>query len=633
MLPSLGTHAARWPHLARWVLAAVVVLVASAGLARVPAAAQEEPISETITVTGHGWGHGRGMGQWGAFGYATGRSGGPWTYRQILDHFYGETAVGSIENPLAAVTLLSRRGQPLTVMRVNGVEIGGLAGLSPAARATLRPDGAYDVQRGDGCNGPWTPPVVVDGPVRMRAPSTTGAIDDVLQLCLLGATVGYRGELVAMGEAFDGGDPGLAQTVNLVRLDDFLRSVVPNQVPPVWGTTDDGRGLQAVLAQAVAARGFAAAGDGRWSDLHSGLGADFSTCDTTSCQRYAGVVSEDPITDEAVRTTTGEVRTRAGAVVRTEFTASSGGWTAPGTFPGVPDLGDAVPSNPHNRWTTLLDRSAIEAKYGLGRLVAMHVLERNGLGEDGGRVLRLRLVGTATEVEVTGAQLRNDFGLRSDWFTLSGVPPRPPVEPRAIGSACPAEEVPPRGYADVTAANVHALAIDCVTWWGVAEGTGFARFSPAGSVTRAQMASFVLRMIERAGGAVPSDPPDAFVDDDGSVHEGAIDALAQLDIVRGRGLARFEPSAPVERAQVASFIARALEHLEVALPADPTDAFADDTGSVHEPQLNALAAEGIITGVSAGRVEPDDPTRRDQMASLLARTLDLIVELTDTTTP
>lgn len=632
MLPRLGTHAACRRLLAPIAAVLALALVGTVSAA-VPVQAQEEPISETVTVTGHGWGHGRGMGQWGAFGYATGRSGGPWTYRQILDHFYGETVVGSIENPLAAVTLLGRRGQPLTVMRGNGVEVGGLPGPSTAARATLRPDGKYDVELGASCGGPWSEPVVVDGPVRMRAPNTTGQVDDVLQLCLLGATVGYRGELVAMDRAFDGGDAGLAQTVNLVRVDDLLRSVVPNQVPPVWGTTDEGRGMQAVKAQAVAARGFAAAGDGRWHDLHSGLGADFSTCDTTSCQRYDGVASEDPITDEAVRTTTGEVRMRNGSVVRTEFTASSGGWTVPGTFTGVPDLGDAVPSNPHHRWTTLLDRSAIETKYGLGRLIAMQVLERNGLGEDGGRVLRLRLVGTGTEVEVTGAQFRNDFGLRSDWFTLSGVSPRPPVEPRPINLACPAGEVPDRGYADVTAGNVHALAIDCVTWWEVAEGSGFARFDPSGSVTRAQMASFLLRLIEAAGGEVPPSSPDAFVDDDGSVHEDAINALAELGIVRGEGVGRFAPSEAVGRAQVASLVGRALEHLGVALPADPTDAFADDTGSVHEPQLNALAAEGIVSGVSAGRVQPSAPTRRDQMASLLARTLDLIVERTDTTTP
>src|SRR3546814_1804367 len=82
-------------------------------IAAAPAGAQDEPISETITVTGRGWGHGRGLGQWGAFGYATGRSGGPWTYRTILDHYYRDTDLSPIANPLAAVTLLQQRGRPL----------------------------------------------------------------------------------------------------------------------------------------------------------------------------------------------------------------------------------------------------------------------------------------------------------------------------------------------------------------------------------------------------------------------------------------------------------------------------------------------------------------------------------------
>src|SRR3546814_16399028 len=117
-------------------------------IAAAPAGAQDEPISETITVTGRGWGHGRGLGQWGAFGYATGRSGGPWSYRTILDHYYRDTDLSSIANPLAAVTLLEQRGRPLMVEPAAGVTIHGLddpsdpdlpADGSPAGRGPMRP--------------------------------------------------------------------------------------------------------------------------------------------------------------------------------------------------------------------------------------------------------------------------------------------------------------------------------------------------------------------------------------------------------------------------------------------------------------------------------------------------------------
>lgn len=622
-----------WAGAQRWwrdVVAVVVALLALGTLTPIasPAAAQDAPISETITISGRGWGHGRGLGQWGAFGYATGRSGGPWAYRTILGHFYGDTDVGGIANPLAAVTLLDQRTKPLAVERAAGVAVDGREGTWPAVRATLRGDGRYDLSTADGCfTGVWSEPVVVDGPVRLRAPGTTGERDDVLRLCNDdGTTIGYRGELVAMQRSFDGGDVGLAQTVNLVRLDDLLKGMLPLQLPPAWADIDGGLGRGALLAQAVASRGFAAAGDGRWRDLHSGIGASFSTCDTTMCQPYGGVTPEDPRTDAAVRETSGEVRVRGATLVRTEYTASTGGWTAGVTFPPVPDVGDGVAANPHHRWTALLDRAELEARYGLGRLQAIET-DRNGLGADGGRVLQIRLVGTAATQELTGTAFRLAFGLRSDWFTVSGAPPRPPVSPRDTEQSCPADTVPDAGFADVTDANVHGLAIDCVAWWGVAAGTGEARFGPSQAVTRAQMASFVARLVEVSGGELPPGP-DAFTDDDGSVHEEAINSLAALGVVRGTGGGLYEPQGFVERAQGAALLARALDHLGIALPAEPSDAFADDTGSVHEPAINALAAEGIVTGVSAGRLQPHAPTRRDQMASLLARTLDLVVERT-----
>jgi SpoIID/LytB domain protein len=55
--------------------------------------------------TGHGWGHGIGMGQWGALGYAVGQDGGQgnWTWQQIVDHFYGPATLGNLSGPPAPV--------------------------------------------------------------------------------------------------------------------------------------------------------------------------------------------------------------------------------------------------------------------------------------------------------------------------------------------------------------------------------------------------------------------------------------------------------------------------------------------------------------------------------------------------
>ncbi|MGH9275316.1 MAG: S-layer homology domain-containing protein, partial [Acidimicrobiales bacterium] len=601
-MPTLGRPTARCLIA---LLVTSIVLVGPA-VATPTAAGAQEPDSSTVIVTGHGWGHGRGLGQWGAFGYATGRSGGPWGYGTILGHFYGDTVAGNIGNPLAAVDLLGQRGLPLTAERAAGVTVDGVTGTSVAVRVTLRPDGRFDVERAQSCVGAtWTEPVVVDGPVRLRAAGTSGAASDTLGLCTSdGTRIGYRGELVAFSQSFDGADVGLAQTVNLVRLDDLLRSVVPQQVPAAWAAVDGGRGRQAVLAQVVAARGFAAVGDPRWHDLHSGLGAQFTTCDSSACQPYEGVATEDPITDGTVAETTGEVRVRDGALVRTEFSASSGGWTAGGEFPPVPDVGDAVSDNPNHSWATSLDGAAIEARYELGNLLAIAVIEQNGLGADGGRALLLRMVGTAKTVEVTGASFRVALGLRSDWFTVTGIPPRPAVEPRDVDDACPVGAVPSAGFTDVELENVHRFPIECTTWWGVTNGVTPTTYRPASPVTRAQEAAMLARLIEQAGGRLPQNAADAFADDDGNLHEDAINALAALEVVRGTTEGRFEPGEPVTREQTATMVARALEELRVDLPEEPADAFADDTGSVHESAVNVLAAEGIATGVAAGYYQP-----------------------------
>ncbi|MEX2292753.1 MAG: S-layer homology domain-containing protein [Acidimicrobiales bacterium] len=610
--------------------AIVACILSTTGLGiPVSRAAADEPVSATINVTGRGWGHGRGLGQWGAFGYATGRSGGPWDYRAILAHFYGETEIGSIGNPLAAVDLLGQRAQALVVEQTQGVTVAGLPGTSVAVRATLRDDGRFDVERGTACaDGTWGEPTIVDGPIRLSPVSTTGDADDALGLCRAdGSRAGYRGDLVALGRTFDkDAAGGTARTVNLLTLDDLLRSVVPRQVPAAWAGVDGGRGLQAILAQVVAARGFAASGDGRWGDLHTGLGAAFTTCDSAACQPYVGVQAEDSIIDDAVGRTSGEVRKREGTVVRTEFSASSGGWTAGGAFPAVSDVGDGVRDNPHHLWTATIQRSDLEAHYKVGTLEAVQILERNGFGSDGGRVLRMRLVGSDASVELTGIRFRDDFGLRSSWFTLKGAPPRPAVVPRSTSLACPVGSVPASSYIDVRAADVHRFAVDCATWWTVAKGDRQGRFRPREGVTRGQLASMAARVLERAGATAPRHVRDAFADDDGTEHEADINALASFAVMSGFTSKRFEPQWPVTRAQVAAVLGRAVQHLGIALRGDAADAFADDVASPYEPSINGLADLGILTGASAGFLHPDDGQRRDQLASLLVRTIDLLVE-------
>lgn len=109
-----------------------------------------------------------------------------------------------------------------------------------------------------------------------------------------------------------------------------------------------------------------------------------------------------------------------------------------------------------------------------------------------------------------------------------------------------------------------------------------------------------------------------FSDDDGSVHEDAIDALAKAGVVLGKADGTYDDEGNLTRGQLASIIARTLGLSGGA------DAFTDDDGNEHEDAINALAAAGIAQGKADGTYGPNDPVSRGQVASLWARALGLV---------
>lgn len=190
-----------------------------------------------------------------------------------------------------------------------------------------------------------------------------------------------------------------------------------------------------------------------------------------------------------------------------------------------------------------------------------------------------------------------------------------------LTAACPLG-VPSAGFID-TAGNVHATAIDCVSHHGIAHGVTADRFDPSATVTRGQLASFLVRLVDAAGGTLPASGDVAFSDTAGSVHEDAIDRLAAAGIVSGVAPGRFAPGATVTRGQLASMLVGTLEHLGTSTTGPVVDAFTDDDGSVHEDAIDTAAALGLVTGTTATTVAPSVPVRRDQAGSFLARTLSL----------
>lgn len=182
--------------------------------------------------------------------------------------------------------------------------------------------------------------------------------------------------------------------------------------------------------------------------------------------------------------------------------------------------------------------------------------------------------------------------------------------------------LPPGGSFIDDDGNVHESQIEAIAAEGITKGCNPPardRYCPGDPVTRAQMASFLVRMLSLADATA-----DHFTDDEGSIHQGDVNRLASAGITKGCNPPandRYCPDEPVTREQMASFLARALN-----LPPASRDHFSDDASSVHHGGINRLAQSGITRGCNPPANTfycPSDPVRRDQMASFLARALGL----------
>lgn len=414
-----GPHRAGWRptalRAAALGIAPALALGAALGGVHLANSSSQEQIAAVVaadtpfTITGHGKGHGRGMGQWGAYGYAKEQG---WAAERILAHFYGGTTLGQLEDSQISVRLQWRDDQPLHVYSDAGAVVAGKQ-VAPGEGVHLTPipGGGANVVVTEGCTGavvwqgttdhPWVDPIDL-------APERPA--NEHLKFC--GNDAAYRGSL---GVVLDG---DAARTVNLLNIDDYLLGVVPAESKASWADTG---GAEALRAQAVAARSYAAAENRKpYAD----------TCDTQDCQVYAGTAKEDPRTTDAVRTTSGVVLMRDNEVVPAEFSASTGGYSAGGDFPAVADEGDAA--SPHHDWTVTKTAGEIGRAFGVGELQSIDVISRNNFGPNGGRAATVKVVGTTGTEEVTGMEAREALDLNSDWFSVTegvGVPDAPDAAP------------------------------------------------------------------------------------------------------------------------------------------------------------------------------------------------------------
>jgi hypothetical protein len=176
----------------------------------------------------------------------------------------------------------------------------------------------------------------------------------------------------------------------------------------------------------------------------------------------------------------------------------------------------------------------------------------------------------------------------------------------------------PAGAAGISGAftdddgSVHEADINGIAEVGITQGCGGTNFCPRGGVTRAEMASFLVRAME-----LTPQNSGPFADISSSIHAANINALATAGITTGCSPTAYCPDLVVSREQMATFLTRALE----LTPSQHN--FADVGIGTHAQDIGAIAAAGITTGCGPGLYCPFDWVTREQMASFLARAFEI----------
>lgn len=184
--------------------------------------------------------------------------------------------------------------------------------------------------------------------------------------------------------------------------------------------------------------------------------------------------------------------------------------------------------------------------------------------------------------------------------------------------------LPPGGTFFDDDGNIHEGSIEAIAAAGITKGCNPPSndlFCPSDTVTRGQMAAFLVRAL----GLTERDPNLNFDDDDGSIFETDIERLATAGITKGCNPpdnTSYCPNATVTRGQMAAFLVRGLGYTTGA----DGDLFVDDDGSTFERDINRLGTAGVTSGCNPpanDRYCPDDAVKRDQMATFLTRALGL----------
>jgi SpoIID/LytB domain protein len=400
-----NTFVTSWARRLLGAALALAVVGTCAVLTTIPARADSaiSAKSGTFTIRGAGWGHGWGMSQYGAYGAA--RKGLSW--KQILTFYYRGTRLSKMPSGTKIkVWITADNDESVRVLAARGLTVSDMAGhrytLPTGAKYTSwrisrsgagyrlsyrTSSGSYVTKSTGLTTGTWsfsTPSKIVN----VVFPN--------------GSVRPYRGS-VALIKRGTGG-----RTINNVLLEDYVKGVVPAEMPTSWAA-------DAVRAQSVAARSYAV----RLQKFGGYSGYDI--CDTTACQVYRGMGSETSGGNAAVKATDGTILTYRGVVALTQFASSNGGHSARGDHPYL-----AAQRDPYDgviksqAWTRTLRASSIGRAWpSVGTVKQLQITSRDGAGAWGGRVTTIKIIGSSRTATVSGTTFQRMFGMRSSLFTVA----------------------------------------------------------------------------------------------------------------------------------------------------------------------------------------------------------------------
>jgi stage II sporulation protein D len=374
------------PHQTSGIRSLLVAAVLCLGIA---AAAPSADAAVTWIVRGHGFGHGVGMSQYGAYGYAKHGKG----YRFILRHYYTGTNLATLAGARVVRVLLD----------IDGGDV-GFSGATGACGQRLAPAGRYKAHRAG-----------ASVTLRNAAGRTLARCGRKLRAAGRGSIEveglgAYRGALEVVPT---NSDARSLNVVNALAVDQYVKGVIPNESPASWPMAE-------LRAQAVASRSFALS-----AQVH---GNGFDLYSDSSSQVYRGLESETARTNEAAADTRGQVVEYHGEIAQTLFSACSGGHTesVQNVFfgepipylVGVPDPYDYY--CPLHDWTlrfTGPQISARLARYLDGRLKRVVVTE-HGVTP---RIMWAKLYGTGGVTKVRGDELQAALGAYDTWMSFHKV--------------------------------------------------------------------------------------------------------------------------------------------------------------------------------------------------------------------